>query len=432
MTSHLTIPELSLVLLSGAYDAARRDFATRHFRQDDLIRLEQTQEPSASEDANRSLFQRLLPLARKRLAADPEQVTVISLPAFDRHELRAALMLARSLNVSAVAIFLSTAGGTVPVADARGTGDPEMHAAKHASGLHPKQLIGELTREGFRSVYLLSPDEAERASVELVPLPPNRRFDHGPFDIIGDIHGCYDELSELLDRLGYQIVPSRKGEETRRHPDGRTVIFLGDLVDRGPKIPEVLRLAMNLVKSGDALAVPGNHDEKLLRTLNGYQVRVRYGLEQSLEQLGRESSRFQRQVRHFLAGLVSHYVLDDGRLVVAHAGMKQSLQGRDSRRVRDFALYGETTGETDEFGLPVRYNWAADYRGSACVVYGHTPVPAPAWLNRTINIDTGCVFGGWLTALRFPENELVSVPAKHVYSHPRRPFLPETTPRITD
>jgi protein phosphatase len=189
---------------------------------------------------------------------------------------------------------------------------------------------------------------------------------------------------------------------------------------------------MNMVNAGDALAVPGNHDDKLLRKLNGHHVRVRYGLEQSLDQLGRESSRFQRRVRHFLAGLVSHYVLDDGRLVVAHAGMKQGLQGRDSRRVRDFALYGETTGETDEFGLPVRYNWAADYRGSACVVYGHTPVPAPAWLNRTINIDTGCVFGGWLTALRYPENELVSVPAKRVYSHPSRPFLPETTPRTAD
>ncbi len=65
----------------------------------------------------------------------------------------------------------------------------------------------------------------------------------------------------------------------------------------------------------------------------------------------------------FLDGLVSHYVLDDGKLVVAHAGMKEEMQGRGSAKVRDFALYGETTGETDEFGLPVRYNWAAEYRG---------------------------------------------------------------------
>ena len=121
---------------------------------------------------------------------------------------------------------------------------------------------------------------------------------------------------------------------------------------------------------------------------------------------------------------MSHYVLDDGKLVVAHAGMKQEMQGRGSGKVRDFALYGETTGETDEFGLPVRYNWAAEYRGPAMVVYGHTPVPEPEWLNRTVNIDTGCVFGGKLTALRYPEKEFVSVPAARTYCEPARPFLP--------
>ena len=117
---------------------------------------------------------------------------------------------------------------------------------------------------------------------------------------------------------------------------------------------------------------------------------------------------------------------DDANLVVAHAGMKAEMQGRGSGKVRDFALYGETTGETDEFGLPVRWNWAAEYRGRAIVVYGHTPVPEAEWLNRTINIDTGCVFGGRLTALRYPENELVSVPAAATYAEPAKPFLPES------
>jgi hypothetical protein len=128
----------------------------------------------------------------------------------------------------------------------------------------------------------------------------------------------------------------------------------------------------------------------------------------------------------FFDGLISHYVLDDGQLVVAHAGMKASLQGRASQQVREFALYGETTGETDAFGLPIRQNWAAAYRGQALVVYGHTPVPEAEWLNRTINIDTGCVFGGKLTALRYPERELVSVPAARTYADPIRPFLPAT------
>ncbi len=130
---------------------------------------------------------------------------------------------------------------------------------------------------------------------------------------------------------------------------------------------------------------------------------------------------FCKELADFLDGLVSHYVLDDGKLVVAHAGMKEEMQGRGSGKVRDFALYGETTGETDEFGLPVRYDWAKEYRGQAMVVYGHTPVPEPEWLNRTVNIDTGCVFGGKLTALRYPEKEFVSVPAARTYCEPARP-----------
>jgi protein phosphatase len=125
----------------------------------------------------------------------------------------------------------------------------------------------------------------------------------------------------------------------------------------------------------------------------------------------------------FIDGLVSHYVLDDGKLVVAHAGLKESMQGRGSGQVRSFALYGETTGESDEFGLPVRHDWAAEYRGRATVVYGHTPVPEPEWLNGTINIDTGCVFGGRLTALRYPERELVSVEAARTYCQPVKPLL---------
>jgi protein phosphatase len=152
-------------------------------------------------------------------------------------------------------------------------------------------------------------------------------------------------------------------------------------------------------------------------------VQITHGLAESLEQLKREPEEFVEGAAKFIDGLVSHYVLDGGRLVVAHAGMKASMQGRGSGKVREFALFGETTGETDEFGLPVRYNWAAEYRGSALVVYGHTPVPEPDWLNGTINIDTGCVFGGKLTALRYPEKELVSTPAERTWCGPARPFL---------
>jgi polynucleotide kinase-phosphatase len=198
-------------------------------------------------------------------------------------------------------------------------------------------------------------------------------------------------------------------------------------LDRGPKSPEVVRLVMASVKAGSALAVPGNHDVKFMRAIFGKKVQVAHGLAQSLEQFAEWEKRepgFSRTAAEFIDDLVSHYVLDEGRLVVAHAGLKESMQGRGSGGVREFCLYGETTGETDEFGLPVRYPWAQDYRGRAAVVYGHTPIPQPEWLNRTLNIDTGCVFGGCLTALRYPEKELVSVPSHATYAEPSKPFLP--------
>ena len=176
---------------------------------------------------------------------------------------------------------------------------------------------------------------------------------------------------------------------------------------------------------------------KLMRKLRGKDVQITHGLAQSLAEIDAlpddVRGPFCKELAEFLDGLVSHYVLDDGKLVVAHAGMKAEMQGRGSGKVREFALYGETTGETDEFGLPVRYNWAAEYRGSAMVVYGHTPVPEPEWLNRTVNIDTGCVFGGKLTALRYPEKEFVSVPAARTYCEPARPFLAadQQAPKLT-
>jgi protein phosphatase len=188
-----------------------------------------------------------------------------------------------------------------------------------------------------------------------------------------------------------------------------------------------------MVEAGTALCVPGNHDVKLMRKLRGRDVQITHGLADSLDQLDKEAPEFRAQASEFIDELVSHYVLDDGRLVVAHAGMKEEMQGRGSGKVRDFALYGETTGETDEFGLPVRYNWAAEYRGKAMVVYGHTPVPQPDWLNRTINIDTGCVFGGNLTALRYPEKEIVSIAARATYAQPVKPLVAaaDSAPSLT-
>jgi diadenosine tetraphosphatase ApaH/serine/threonine PP2A family protein phosphatase len=273
-------------------------------------------------------------------------------------------------------------------------------------------------------VHVLSaPEEIDAAVVERRPLPSNHKGEQGPFDIVGDIHGCLDELLVLLGKLGYEIAPVTGGPGYLvRPPAGRKLVFVGDLVDRGPKTPGVLRLVMDLVDVGTGLCVIGNHDDKLLRKLKGSDVRVTAALAETLEQLGREPPEFTERVVAFLGGLPGHLELDDGKLVVAHAGLLEKLHGRLSRRVRDFALYGETTGESDEFGLPVRGNWALEYRGAAAVVYGHTPVPEPEWVNNTVNIDTGCAFGGKLTALRYPEREPVSVAAARTYWLPARPF----------
>jgi protein phosphatase len=296
-----------------------------------------------------------------------------------------------------------------------------------------RQSLRKLKREGFRHVFELeSQDDIESVTIERVPLWNDKRDEHGPFDIIGDLHGCADELEELLAELGYiksEPVSDDPGWSKRcySHPDGRKAVFVGDLVDRGPRTVDTLSIARNMVEAGMAFCVPGNHDVKLLRKLRGKDVRITHGLAESLadiESIPEEAQpQFRKQLIEFIDGLVSHYVLDDGKLVVAHAGLKAEMQGRGSGKVREFALYGETTGETDEFGLPVRHNWAAEYRGSAMVVYGHTPVPEPQWLNKTINIDTGCVFGGKLTALRYPEQDIVSVKAKKTYCEPARPFL---------
>jgi protein phosphatase len=285
-----------------------------------------------------------------------------------------------------------------------------------------------LKREGFRHVAVLgSPEEIAAAEVARKPLWNNRRHDSGPFDIVGDVHGCFDEAVALLRKLGYRVQDDQAAPMAR-HPEGRRAFFVGDLVDRGPKSPAVLRLVMAMVGAGTALCIPGNHDIKLKRKLDGRDVRLTRRLAETLAQLEAEPAEFVEEVRSFIGDLVSHCVLDGGKLVVAHAGMKESLQGRASARVRELALYGET----DEYGLPVRHDWAADYRGRARVVYGHTPVAGAEWINNSICIDTGCVFGGALTALRYPENELVSVSAARMYYEPVKPLAGasrETTER---
>lgn len=427
----LTFPELSLIILIGPSGSGKSSFARKHFKPTEVLSSDfcrgLVSDDENDQAATKDAFEVLHFIAAKRLAAG--KLTVIDATNVQPEARKPLVALARQYHCIPGAIVFNL---SEKLCQERNQSRPDRAFGPHVVRQQFQQLrrsLGNLKREGIRHLYVLSsPEEVDDAEIERQPLWNDRRSEHGPFDIIGDVHGCFDELVELLARLGYQVSDSDDPDSfgySVSHPQGRRVVFLGDLVDRGPGIVPVLRLAMSMVRGGTALCVPGNHDMKLMRKLKGRDVQVTHGLAESMAQLGQETEGFRRRVAEFLDSLVSHYVLDGGKLVVAHAGMKEEMQGRGSGKVRDFALYGETSGETDEFGLPVRLDWAAEYRGKAMVVYGHTPVPEPEWLNHTVNIDTGCVFGGKLTALRYPEKEFLSVPALRVYYQPARPFLPE-------
>ncbi|UKJ62578.1 polynucleotide kinase-phosphatase [Cellulosimicrobium cellulans] len=430
-TRDLRVPASSLVVLVGVSGSGKSTFAREHFGPYETVSSDVCRGLVSNDEneqaATTAAFEVLETIVSKRLEAN--LLTVVDATNVQREARKTLVALARAHDVLPVAIVLDVPEKVAVERNAaradRGFG---AHVVKRQRAAL-RSSLKSLQREGFRTVHVLRGErEVAAARVVRTPLLTDRRDEHGPFDAIGDVHGCLDELVTLLGELGYAVVRDDAGRPVdAAHPEGRRAIFLGDLVDRGPDSPGVLRLAMGMVRAGHALAVPGNHEHKLVRALGGRDVEVSHGLETTLAQLAEEPEEFRREVESFCRDLVSHLVLDDGRLVVAHAGLKESYQGRASGRVRSFALYGDTTGETDEFGLPVRYPWAEDYRGRATVLYGHTPTPEAEWVNNTMCLDTGCVFGGKLSALRYPEKEVVQVPAAREYYAPARPFLPDGT-----
>jgi polynucleotide kinase-phosphatase len=422
----LPVTDLSLVVLIGTSGSGKSTFARRNFRPTQVVSSDYCRglvsddenDQSASADA----FDVLHYIVGKRLAAG--RLTVVDATNVQPESRKQLVKLARDHDVLPIAIVLDVPAS---VCAERNRHRPDRQLPDHVVPRQQRELrrsLRGLEREGFRTVHVLR-GEAEIAAAEVVP---EKRFNDlrhrtGPFDIVGDIHGCRSELETLLARLGYAIVRDEAGRPVdAAHPDGRTAVFVGDLVDRGPDTPGVLRLVMGMVAAGHAICVPGNHENKLGRHMDGRKVTLSHGLQESVDQLAAETEEFRAEVRTFMRDLVSHYLLDGGDLVVCHAGLPEKYHGRTSGRVRSHALYGDTTGETDEYGLPVRYPWAEEYRGRALVVYGHTPTPVANFVNNTICLDTGCVFGGSLTALRYPERELVSVPAEQEWYAPVRPM----------
>ena len=433
----LNIPELSLVVLIGATGSGKSTFARAHFKPTEVISSDfcrgLVSDDENDQSATKDAFEVLRFIAGKRLEAG--RLTVIDATNVQPEARRELVTLAREHDVLPVAIVLDP---PEKLCAERNAGRPDRDFGPHVLRRQHGQLrrsVNHLPREGFRTVHVLrTPDEINAATITRTKLYSDLRLQTGPFDVIGDVHGCLPELEQLLDKLGYAIDRDGAGRSVNASHPARRAVFLGDLVDRGPDSPGVLRLVMGMVATGTALCVPGNHEVKLAKALHGRNVRRSHGLDASLEQLDREPEEFRARVTAFIDGLISHYVLDGGRLVVAHAGLIERYHGRASGRVREFCLYGQTTGETDEYGLPVRYPWALEYRGRALVAYGHTPVPEPEWLNNTLCLDTGCVFGGRLTALNYPERTLVSVPAERVYHPPAKPFpasSPSSGPFVT-
>lgn len=407
----IAIPDFSLVALIGASGSGKSTFGLEHFAETEIVSSDRCRALVADDETDQSAtgdaFDLLYTIVGKRLAA--RRLTVIDATNLRSEDRAKGIEVARKYHALPVAIVFNLPAEISAERNRSRTNRPFGARVVFDHVRLLRKSLRNLRREGYRSVYILdTPEDVEASSIVREPLYNDRRGDRGPFDIIGDVHGCYDELVALLGKLGY-VETAQNGALTWQHPSGRRVIFLGDLVDRGPGIVQVLRLVMSMVQAETALCVPGNHENKLARKIDGKNVTISHGLAETLEQIDAlpddERTKFTTDVRAFIENLISHYWLDDGKLVVAHAGLREEMQGRGSREVREFALYGETTGETDEFGLPVRYDWAKDYRGPAIVAYGHTPVPQVEWVNKTVCLDTGCVYGGTLTAMRYPELE---------------------------
>ncbi|MEL6496058.1 MAG: polynucleotide kinase-phosphatase [Cyanobacteria bacterium J06623_7] len=434
---NLTFPELSLIVLIGASGAGKSTFARKHFKSTEILSSDYfrgvVSDDETNQAATQAAFDVLHYIAEKRLAAG--KLTVIDATNVQEFARKPLLALAKKYHCFAVAIAFNLPES---VCQERNKQRPDRQFGSHVVRNHTQSLkrsLRHLKREGFRFIYRLnSVKEIETVAVSRQKMWTNRKDEHGAFDLIGDVHGCCTELEELLKHLGYVATLETDPDSfwhypTYRHPEGRKAIFLGDLVDRGDRILDTLKLVHNMLAVDGAMCILGNHENKLMRKLKGKNVKLNHGLEQTMAEIEaipletRETAT--TEINSWLKSLISHYVLDDGKLVVAHAGLREELHGRGSGYVRNFALYGETTGEIDQFGLPVRYQWANDYRGKAMVVYGHVPVLEAEWLNNTLDIDTGCVFGNKLTSLRYPELELVSVEAKKVYCQPLKPLEAE-------
>lgn len=417
----LRVPSLSLVVLVGPPGVGKTTFARKHFRPTEVLTADHFRAMLSDSEDNQYVtedaFRILSEVARVRLRRG--LLTVVDACSLGEGDRKHLLEMARQSFVKAVAVVLAAPARTcVQRAGQRADRPLPEDVVRKCHQRFVQEALPKVPREKWDRVYVLdTPELAEKAQLVREPLRTRAHELAGPFDFIGDVHGCYDELVLLIAKLGYVLDPDPEGPFAR-HPEGRKLVFLGDLVDRGPRTPDVLRLVMGSVRRGTALCVLGNHDEKCARALDGKKVKVHEGLRRSLVQLGAQSGAFRQQVQDFVAALPSHLVLDGKRLLAVHAGLPREMHGRDTDDVTQICKYGMSTGEHDASGHPVRLHWENDYRGETLVVFGHIVEREVRQVNNTVCIDTGCVFGGRLTALRYPERQIVDVQAHKIYIEP--------------
>ncbi|MGC2657000.1 MAG: AAA family ATPase [Bryobacteraceae bacterium] len=416
----IEVPELSVIVLMGASGSGKSTFARQHFQPSEILSSDAFRAAVADDESDQSVtadaFEALYYMAEKRLKN--ARLCVIDATNVRAQDRSGYVQLAKRYHVATVGIVFRPNAG---VSLARNLKRPHRQVAEqvvHTQIASLQQDLAGLEAEGFGAIHILDPTVDTAVEIVRKRFACNKRDQHGPFDIIGDVHGCYKEMAELLSQLGYQETATAAddpiwGSRTWSHPNGRKAVFVGDLVDRGPHALATMRAARNMVMNGSALTVPGNHDIKFSRWLRGNTVTTANGLNRSIADFQSLHLPLHEAAAaafaDFLDNPASHYVLDGGKLVVAHAGLGADLQGRCTNIVREMAIFGKLPGE--EYDL----HWAEKYHGRAMVVYGHIPITEPDWVNGTINIDTGCVFGRKLTALRYPEIELVSVVAQGAY-----------------
>jgi len=428
-TNVIRIPHFSLVVLVGVAGSGKSTFAKQNFKPTEILSADHCRAMISDDEADQTCsaesFELLRTWGSKRLSYG--RLTVIDATNTTTEARQPFLKMAEKSGAASIAIVLDfDAEVALAQNNKRARRVPEAVICRQFQELRT-ELPG-LWHQGFAQIHrLTSPMALESLVVRRMPSRPDKRRLQGPFDVIGDIHGCFDELVELIEKLGYRLSftgPSLREAIAFRvhHPEARTLLFLGDLCDRGPMNHQVLRLVMDLVDQGKALSLLGNHEAKLRRYLEGKPLQPTHGLAQTIANLEGESTAFQSRILRFFERCWPHLVLDNGDLVISHGGLPESLHGYEGGKAMRHALYGDVKQGNDAYGLPIRADWAADYQGNAKVLYGHTPVEDAVWRFGTMCLDTGCVFGGRLTALRYPEDQLVDVKAKRTYFEPVKPL----------